>query len=178
MMNESELPSIMASLDISEDSDTKNAPSPPQDQIGNVYVLRQRYQSSNETNRKRRCMLKPSKLNNPLSSHNKDCFSRRFKNKSSRFLETIYEEPITYKNGRIKLTGACKPRKIQFSGITKAKGKHWKLKVQTNKSRTRAQRKVNMDEFIAKFHKLMGTKEANATVDAKDVSTITTSSVS
>ncbi|XP_046999368.1 uncharacterized protein LOC124615483 isoform X1 [Schistocerca americana] len=95
----------------------------------------------------RRCSLKPAKMD--VADIESYYLNKKFQKPLARHLETIYEEPVIRKNGSCCILGPKKPRKIIFTGISKAKEKKRKANIK-KLSRNFASRRASFsaDDFL------------------------------
>jgi hypothetical protein len=160
-----ELPIIMASLEIHDNQ----APSVEAAEENNTecfsdmvcQVLGKQIQATFESygSSKRRCSLRPTKLNTSQQTGDVKSYfmSKKVHPLRVRTLTTIYEEPKVKKNGVVTHTGPSKLRKINFNIISKEKIKKRKAKVKKVLSRkTPKKGRLSMEEFLPRLHKLMG----------------------
>lgn len=133
---EMELHSVMASLDISEDCKRKTLQSfVPQFHSMKIPL------PAFDMNNKRRCHLLPKKRCERFVTSSSGTNRKGI----SKCLETIFEEePCIIRSGHIR-------RRQRYY----CRGYARKLKL----NKVRARRKMNMDDFIARFHEMMGTNE-------------------
>jgi hypothetical protein len=162
-----ELPVIMASLEI-DDSQVSSVETATETKSTSEsllaiahHVLRKRVHGTYQTyeSSKRRCSLRPKKLN---TSQETDDVISYFMSKKSRprkvkTLATIYEEPKVKKNGAVVHTGSTKIRRINFNTISKDKIRKRKAKVKKVIShRSPKKSHLSMEAFLARLRGLMG----------------------
>lgn len=160
-----ELPNIMASLEI-DDKQVKSIGAVEESRSESIsdivcQVLRKRIRHTlhSRESLKRRCSLKPTKLD--ISEETGDVksyfMSKKIRPLKVKTLATIYEEPKVNKNGVITHTGPSKLRKINFNTISKEKIKKRKAKMKKVVSHKTAKTgRLSMEEFLPKLHRLIG----------------------
>jgi hypothetical protein len=160
-----ELPVSMASLEIDDNQGSsvgaaeENRTESFSDMV--CQVLKKQIQGTFQSyeSSKRRCSLRPTKLNKlQETSDMKSYFmSKKIRPLNVKTLATIYEEPKVKKNGVISHTGPSKLRKINFNIISKEKIKKRKAKVKKVAScKTPRKGQLTVEEFLPKLHRLMG----------------------
>jgi hypothetical protein len=161
-----ELPVIMASLEINdnhapsvETAEEKNGTETLCEVV--CRVLRKRVQSTCQPHEssKRRCSLRPMKLNTSHKTDDVESYymSKKFHSLKVKTLATIYEEPKVKKNGTVAHTGPTKIRRINFNIISKDKLRKRKAKIKkviSNKNPKKG--KLSMEEFLPRLQGLMG----------------------
>jgi hypothetical protein len=138
-------------------------------------VLRKQIQDTFQSREssKRRCSLRPTKLNKLHETGNMKSYfmSKKIRPLKVKTLATIYEEPKVKKNGVITHTGPSKLRKINFNIISKEKIKKRKAKVKKVASRkTPRKGRLSMEEFLPRLHRLMGSSPSGS--DRNDMTSL------
>lgn len=160
-----ELPNIMASLEL-DDKQAQSVEGAEEDRTESCsdkvcHMLRKQIRRTLHSceSSKRRCSLKPTKLNtSEVSGDTKSYFmSKKIRPLAFKTLATIYEEPKVNKNGVITHTGPSKLRKISFNTISKEKIKKRKAKMKKVISRKISKKgRLSMEEFLPRLHGLIG----------------------
>jgi hypothetical protein len=160
-----ELPTIMASLEL-DDKQAQSVEVAEENRTENFsdivcQMLRKqiRHTLHSREASKRRCSLKPTKLNTSQETGDVESYfmSKKINPIKVKTLATIYEEPKVNKNGVIAHTGPSKLRKINFNIISKEKIKKRKAKMKKVVChKTSKKGRLSMEEFLPRLHRLIG----------------------
>jgi len=159
-----ELPNIMASLELDDkqaqyvEAAEENRTESCSDKVCHMLRKQIRHTLHSRESSKRRCSLKPTKLNTSEEAGDvKSYFMSKKIRPKFKTLATIYEEPKVNKNGVITHIGPPKLRKINFNIISKEKIKKRKAKMKKIVSRKISKKgRLSVEEFLPRLHELIG----------------------
>jgi len=160
-----ELPNIMASLELDDkqaqyvEAAEENRAESCSDKVCHVLRKQIRHTLHSRESSKRRCSLKPTKLNTSEETGDVKSYfmSKKIRPLKFKTLATIYEEPKVNKNGVISHIGPSKLRKINFNIISKEKIKKRKAKMKKAVSLKISKKgRLSMEEFLPRLHGLIG----------------------
>ena len=160
-----ELPNIMASLKLDDkqaqsvEAAEENSRESCSDKVSHMLRKQIRHTLHSCESSKRRCSLKPTKLNTSEETGDVKSYfmSKKVRLLRIKTLATIYEEPKVNKNGVITHIGPSKLRKINFNIISKEKIKKRKAKIKKIViCKISKKGPLSMEEFLPRLHGLIG----------------------